>query len=419
MAPDEGRRRGREAARRRLPRRQAAARLSDARGRTSRRCMRCASAHRRRHRAHGRLQPGARRSPTRWRAAARSTARASTGSKSRSATTTMRAMRRCVRELEDADPDRRELLAAVGHGGGARGRRRRLRDARSRTHRRRHRLAARRGARRHARGCQMSSHLFPEVSAHLLAATPTCHFLEYVDWADKIVEQPLRIVDGHAVAPDRPGNGLSWDKPRRSKDIGLRSASMRLSIRSRGRCYCGPLPLRERAAPTLNAFGWVRGNRATPPHPFFVVDCCGCPLPQGERAQQQLRRARQKARMRALNLHPAGRRLLAGMDGAAVLAGARLLVGVERLVERRQVLHEMLHLHLDAVHAGCRTRSSTSRRRRARVGRAASTTRPTEPACGRCGECAHVRRQQEHLALADRHVVELAVVARPSAPCRP
>jgi len=58
----------------------------------------------------------------------------------------------------------------------------------------------------------MSSHLFPEVSVHLLAATPTCHSLEYVDWADKIVEQPLKIVDGHAVAPDRPGNGLAWDK---------------------------------------------------------------------------------------------------------------------------------------------------------------------------------------------------------------
>jgi mandelate racemase len=57
----------------------------------------------------------------------------------------------------------------------------------------------------------MSSHLFPEVSAHLLAATPTCHFLEYVDWADKIVEQPLRIVDGFALVSERPGNGLTWD----------------------------------------------------------------------------------------------------------------------------------------------------------------------------------------------------------------
>jgi mandelate racemase len=58
---------------------------------------------------------------------------------------------------------------------------------------------------------EMSSHLFPEVSAHLLAATPTAHFLEYVDWADKIVTDPLRIVDGHAIVPDRPGNGLVWD----------------------------------------------------------------------------------------------------------------------------------------------------------------------------------------------------------------
>jgi len=57
----------------------------------------------------------------------------------------------------------------------------------------------------------MSSHLFPEVSAHLLAATPTAHFLEYVDWADKILVEPLEIVDGFAVVPQRPGNGLTWD----------------------------------------------------------------------------------------------------------------------------------------------------------------------------------------------------------------
>lgn len=58
----------------------------------------------------------------------------------------------------------------------------------------------------------MSSHLFPEVSAHLLAATPTCHFLEYVDWANVLLEEPLTIVDGGAVVPSRPGNGMVWDK---------------------------------------------------------------------------------------------------------------------------------------------------------------------------------------------------------------
>jgi mandelate racemase len=57
----------------------------------------------------------------------------------------------------------------------------------------------------------MSSHLLPEVSAHLLAATPTAHWLEYVDWADAILEEPLEIRDGHAVIPNRPGAGMSWD----------------------------------------------------------------------------------------------------------------------------------------------------------------------------------------------------------------
>lgn len=57
----------------------------------------------------------------------------------------------------------------------------------------------------------MSSHLYPEISAHLLAATPTCHFLEYVDWANKILEQPFAIENGHVVIPERPGNGMRWN----------------------------------------------------------------------------------------------------------------------------------------------------------------------------------------------------------------
>jgi mandelate racemase len=63
-----------------------------------------------------------------------------------------------------------------------------------------------------ARRVPMSSHLFPEVSAHLLVATPTCHYLEYVDWADVLVREPLVIRDGHALLPSRPGNGLVWDE---------------------------------------------------------------------------------------------------------------------------------------------------------------------------------------------------------------
>jgi len=57
---------------------------------------------------------------------------------------------------------------------------------------------------------EMSSHLLPELSAHLLAATPTCHWLEWVDWANAILEEPLQIQDGCARVPDRPGTGLAW-----------------------------------------------------------------------------------------------------------------------------------------------------------------------------------------------------------------
>jgi len=61
-------------------------------------------------------------------------------------------------------------------------------------------------------GMEMSSHLFPEVSAHLLAVTPTCHWLEYVDWADPILAHPLEVKDGHVKIPSTPGNGLAWDE---------------------------------------------------------------------------------------------------------------------------------------------------------------------------------------------------------------
>jgi len=63
-----------------------------------------------------------------------------------------------------------------------------------------------------ARGIRMSSHLYPEVSAHLLAVTPTAHWLEYVDWANPLLAEPLRITDGNAVISRRPGNGLAWNQ---------------------------------------------------------------------------------------------------------------------------------------------------------------------------------------------------------------
>ena len=62
-------------------------------------------------------------------------------------------------------------------------------------------------------GMEMSSHLFPEVSCHLLAATPTCHWLEYVDWANPVLKQPTELKDGHVIIPTRPGTGIEWNEP--------------------------------------------------------------------------------------------------------------------------------------------------------------------------------------------------------------
>jgi mandelate racemase len=63
-----------------------------------------------------------------------------------------------------------------------------------------------------AAGIPTSTHLFPEVSAHLLAVTPTADWIEYVDWAGPILREPLPLRNGHVQAPDRPGLGLEWDE---------------------------------------------------------------------------------------------------------------------------------------------------------------------------------------------------------------
>jgi mandelate racemase len=63
-----------------------------------------------------------------------------------------------------------------------------------------------------AHGIEMSSHLMPEISAHLLCATPSAHWLEYVDWADAIIEEPLKIHDGMVLTSERAGSGISWDE---------------------------------------------------------------------------------------------------------------------------------------------------------------------------------------------------------------
>jgi mandelate racemase len=63
-----------------------------------------------------------------------------------------------------------------------------------------------------AAGIPMSSHLYPEVAAHLLRVTETAHWLEWQDWADPILAEPFQLAGGQLLVPDRPGQGIAWDE---------------------------------------------------------------------------------------------------------------------------------------------------------------------------------------------------------------
>ncbi len=56
----------------------------------------------------------------------------------------------------------------------------------------------------------VSSHIFMEASAHVLAVTPTAHFLEHLDLAGAVLSEPSTIEQG-MLRPRGPGLGLDWD----------------------------------------------------------------------------------------------------------------------------------------------------------------------------------------------------------------
>lgn len=63
-----------------------------------------------------------------------------------------------------------------------------------------------------AAGIPMSTHLYPEVSAHLMRVTETAHWLEWQNWADPILTEPFEVKDGHLLIPDKPGIGIEWNE---------------------------------------------------------------------------------------------------------------------------------------------------------------------------------------------------------------
>jgi mandelate racemase len=63
-----------------------------------------------------------------------------------------------------------------------------------------------------ATGIPMSTHLYPEVAAHVMRVTETAHWLEWQDWADPILREPYVIRDSLLHIPDVPGTGLEWNE---------------------------------------------------------------------------------------------------------------------------------------------------------------------------------------------------------------
>ena len=63
-----------------------------------------------------------------------------------------------------------------------------------------------------AAGIPISTHLYPEVAAHVMQVTETRHWLEWQDWANPILQQPYRVEDGKLHIPNVPGVGLEWDE---------------------------------------------------------------------------------------------------------------------------------------------------------------------------------------------------------------
>jgi mandelate racemase len=64
----------------------------------------------------------------------------------------------------------------------------------------------------HAKGIRLSNHLWPEISARLLCCTPTAHWLEYADWWNPILAEPLQVENGMALVGDAIGTGVDWNE---------------------------------------------------------------------------------------------------------------------------------------------------------------------------------------------------------------
>ena len=64
-----------------------------------------------------------------------------------------------------------------------------------------------------SKGILISTHLWSEISTQLLCVTPTAHWLEYSDWWNAILKEPLQLNNkGFAVLNNVIGSGVDWNE---------------------------------------------------------------------------------------------------------------------------------------------------------------------------------------------------------------
>ena len=63
-----------------------------------------------------------------------------------------------------------------------------------------------------ARNLPVTSHGIHDIHVHLLGAVPNGSWLKFHGFGlERFLAEPLRLEDGCAVAPDRPGHGVELD----------------------------------------------------------------------------------------------------------------------------------------------------------------------------------------------------------------
>ena len=58
----------------------------------------------------------------------------------------------------------------------------------------------------------VSSHLFPETSLQVLGALANTIYLEYMPWFSKLYNETIEFAEGHAIVPERPGWGFTFNQ---------------------------------------------------------------------------------------------------------------------------------------------------------------------------------------------------------------